>query len=75
MLAPDMSAGEAEHMPQAIRERHARLDLDVDLSAVDLELDRHGVAAGYCGLVGARRAPLDAIRRARSTMVPVRARR
>jgi hypothetical protein len=63
-VAPDVGSGEAEHMAQAISERHARLDLDLDCSAVHFKSDWH------CGSHDARAA-----RNARSTMVPVSARR
>ena len=64
VLATDMGSGEPQHVTQAIRQRHARLDLDFDFSAVDLELH------GHRGFHRARAA-----RKARSTMVPVSARR
>jgi hypothetical protein len=40
MLAADVGAGQPQLVAQAIDQRHARLDLDADLLAVDLEF-RH----------------------------------
>ena len=42
VLAADMGAGQPQMMAQAIGERQARLDLDLDRLAVDFEFDRHG---------------------------------
>jgi hypothetical protein len=39
MLAAEMRAGQAQLLAQAIRQGHARLDLDLDLSAVDFKSD------------------------------------
>jgi hypothetical protein len=41
MLATNMGSGEAEHMTQAIRQRHPRLDFDLDFFAVDFKSDWH----------------------------------
>jgi hypothetical protein len=41
MLATHMGPGQPQMMAQAIRQREARLDIDVDILFVDLELHPH----------------------------------
>src|SRR5262249_30476168 len=60
MLAANMRAGQPQMMAQAIGERQARLDRNLDFMAVDLEASLHRVCSA-------------AILRARSTMVPASA--
>ena len=52
-------------LPQAVGERHARLDIHLDRFAVDLEAGRHGGST----------LQADAASSARSTMVPTSERR
>src|SRR5215813_2072834 len=60
VLAADMRTRQPQMMAQAIGERQARLDHNLDLATVDLEASLHGVCS-------------TAILRARSTMVPASA--
>src|SRR5882672_1937831 len=60
VLAADMRTRQSQMMAQAIGERQARLDRNLDLTTVDLEASLHGVCSA-------------AILRARSTMVPASA--
>src|SRR5215470_20343126 len=57
MLAADMRAGEPQLMAQAIGERQARFDCNLDLTPIDPEANLHA----FCSA---------AILRARSTIVP-----
>ncbi len=43
VLAADMGAGQPQVVAQAVGERQPRLDLDLDLLAVDFESHRHGL--------------------------------
>ena len=54
MLAAHMGAGEPQLMAQAVGQGQPRLDLDLDLFAVDLEADWHGVTGMFRAARGRR---------------------
>ena len=66
VLAADMGAGQPQIVAQAIRQRQPRLDLDLDLLAVDLKL------RPTCAILPSSAAALWS---ARSTRVPTSERR
>ena len=63
VLAADVGAGQPQLVAQAVGERQARLDVDADLLAVDLEFGGHAAYLAAAALS------------ARSVSVPVSARR